>query len=199
LIVNDEIVVGIDEAGRGCLAGPVYAAAVILNPNKITEEFNSEIRDSKKLSEHRRQRICQQLLADHRVGVGFATVEEITSMNILNAALLAMKRAFENLNLDADELKKCHVMVDGNQKIKNFLYKQTTVIKGDQKIKAISAASIVAKVNRDNVLHALHEKYPQFGYNEHKGYGTETHRKAIASFGPTEHHRPTFSGVKEYL
>lgn len=192
--VSESIHIGIDEAGRGCLAGSVYAGAVILRPGD-----NSDIQDSKMLSESRRESLYEQIKSTHRVGVGFATVEEITRFNILNAALLAMRRAFEDLKLTATELLDCHVFIDGNQPIKEFSYPQTTVVKGDQLVKAISAASIVAKVTRDRELKKLHKQYPQYGYAAHKGYATEEHRSAIRKFGPTEHHRPTFAGVKEFI
>ncbi len=188
-------IIGVDEAGRGCLAGPVYAGAVILKSENQLEK----IRDSKAMSEMQREEVFAHILERHRVGIGFATVEEITRLNILNAALLAMKRAFENLKLSDDELMDCHVLVDGNQKIRNFNWPQTPIIKGDQKVKAISAASIVAKVMRDRELRKLHEEYPQYGYASHKGYGTDQHRSAIEKFGPTLHHRPTFAGVKEFI
>ncbi len=193
--IEESILIGVDEAGRGCLAGPVYAGAVILDPTVS----HTKLKDSKTLSESRREELFEQILTDHRVGIGFATVEEITRLNILNAALLAMKRAFENLKLTDDELLDCRVLVDGNQMIRGFRYPQTAVIKGDQKVKAISAASIVAKVMRDRELRKLHEAYPEYGYAEHKGYATETHREAIRKFGPTIHHRPTFAGVKEHV
>lgn len=192
---EESIHIGIDEAGRGCLAGPVYAGAVILQSDKNLKM----IRDSKTLSEVQREEIYEIIYSEHRVGVGFATVEEITRFNILNAAMMAMVRAFENLKLSDDEKLDCHVWVDGNQKIRGFRYPQTTVVKGDQKVKSIAAASIVAKVMRDRELRRLHELYPDYGYASHKGYGTEEHRRAIAEFGPTEHHRPTFAGVKEFI
>lgn len=193
--LKESIIIGVDEAGRGCLAGPVFAGAVILQSENQLEK----IRDSKTLSENQREEIFAHIVASHRVGIGFATVGEITQFNILNAALMAMKRAVENLNLSAEELLDCHVLVDGNQKIRNFSLPQTPIIKGDQKVKAISAASIVAKVMRDRVLRELDKEYPKYGYAEHKGYATELHRGAIKKYGPTEHHRPTFAGVKEFL
>ncbi len=196
--------IGVDEAGRGCLAGPVYAGAVIFNFNEKSES----IRDSKQISEDSRERIYEHILSHHRVGIGFATVEEITSLNILGAALLAMKRAVEQVvnaplgargkgGTTAGEF--LHVYVDGNQKIRNLVWPQTTVIKGDQLMKVIAAASIVAKVNRDREVRKLSELYPEYGFAKHKGYATEDHRRAIAKFGPTGIHRPTFAGVREYL
>lgn len=179
------------------MAGPVYAGAVILQTAQ--DDLLNDIRDSKMLSESRRENLYSRIKSVHRVGVGFATVDEITRFNILNAALLAMRRAFEDLKLSADELLDCHIFVDGNQLIRGFRYPQTAVIKGDKLIKSISAASIVAKVMRDRELRRLHELYPQYGYAEHKGYATEEHRNAIRKYGPTEHHRPTFAGVKEFI
>jgi ribonuclease HII len=192
---DNTLIVGVDEAGRGCLAGPVYAGAVILNPTKNVDA----VRDSKQMSESGREKLFETIITDHRVGIGIASVEEIATLNILNAALLAMKRAFENLQLSAVELKTCHVLVDGNQKIRNFSYPQTPVVKGDQLVKAIAAASIIAKVSRDRELRQLHEAYPQYGFLEHKGYATEVHRQAIAKHGPTRHHRVTFAGVREHV
>lgn len=187
--------IGVDEAGRGCLAGPVYAGAVILQSDEGLDLF----RDSKQLSEVQRESVFQIIEHAHRYGVGFATVEEITRLNILNAAMLAMRRAIENLKLTKTEGDRCHVWVDGNQKVRELTLPQTTVVKGDQRVKAIAAASIVAKVMRDRELRRLDELYPKYGYAQHKGYGTEEHRKAIATYGPTEDHRPTFAGVREYV
>ncbi len=192
---EESILIGIDEAGRGCLAGPVYAGAVILKSKKYVRDM----RDSKLVAENRREELFELIKTEHRVGIGFATVAEITRFNILNAALLAMKRAFEDLKLSADELLDCRAFVDGDQTIRGFHYPQTAVVKGDQKVKAISAASIIAKVSRDRELRRLHELYPQYGYDQHKGYATEEHRKAIRTHGVTEHHRPTFAGVKEHI
>jgi ribonuclease HII len=190
------MIIGIDEAGRGCLAGRVYAGAVVLTSGKDL----SGIRDSKQISETRRESLFEQILNEHRCGIGFADVKEITEINILNAAFLAMKRAFENLKLTNIELKSAHILVDGNMAIRGLSdVKQTPIVKGDQKEKAIAAASILAKVSRDRELRKWHEIYPQYGFNEHKGYATEVHRKAIAKFGPCDIHRTTFAGVKEFV
>jgi ribonuclease HII len=197
--LEESIIIGIDEAGRGCLAGAVYAGAVILNVNAKSKKLAKEIRDSKLISEPRREILFNQIIEEHRCGIGIATVEEITRFNILNAALLAMRRAFDNLKLSAEELLDCHVLVDGDQRIREFHYPQTPVVMGDQKVKAISAASIVAKVSRDRELRKMHEQFPHYGFAEHKGYATEGHRDAIAKHGPCEHHRPTFAGVREYI
>lgn len=181
-------IIGVDEVGRGCLAGKVYAAAVILEPGEY-----SELTDSKKLSPNRRSELSYQLMNHQRCSIGFATVEEIEEINILQASLLAMKRAVINLNL-----KNGHLIIDGNQKIPGLEYfLQTTVIKGDLIAKPISAASIVAKVARDQYMTELSHKYPQYGFEIHKGYGTRLHLEALRKWGPCPEHRKTFSGVKE--
>jgi len=185
-------IVGVDEVGRGCLAGPVYAAAVIINPKKAYKEFT----DSKTLSESKREKFYAQIVRDHSYGIGFATVEEISKYNILNATFLAMGRAVKNLNID-----KATVLVDGNFKIKGLgeEYSQYTFVKGDLRVTPIAAASIVAKVTRDRLLVNMDSEYPQYSFGKHKGYGTKLHREAIAEFGPCKEHRPTFRGVAEYL
>lgn len=190
-----QISIGVDEAGRGCLAGPVYAGAVIFN----RRERSTEIRDSKTLSEIRRENVYEYILKRHRVGIGFATVEEITQFNILGAALLAMKRAVEELKLRDDEKESAHVYVDGDQPIRNFRLAQTAVVSGDERMKVIAAASIVAKVNRDREVRKLAELFPQYGLASHKGYATEEHRLAIKKHGPSVIHRPTFAGVREFV
>ncbi len=196
---NNSLHVGIDEAGRGCLAGPVYAGAAILLPENLNHPYSEKIRDSKKLSAHQREELFKWLQTNHRIGIGFATVEEIERFNILNASLMAMQRAFDNLSLSIDELQKCHVFVDGNQPIKGFKYPQTTVVGGDDSMKCISAASIVAKVSRDHEMSRLDGIYQGYGLAGHKGYATEVHRAAIKKLGPTEIHRKTFGGVREFI
>ncbi len=184
--------IGVDEAGRGCLIGPVYAGAVIINGKEDT----SFLTDSKLISEKQREELFEIILNDHQVGIGFATVEEIEKLNILHAALLAMKRAVENLNLSNGG----HVLVDGNKLISGLeSYEQTTLVKGDLRATPVSAASIVAKVSRDRLLRKMAGEYPEYNLAQHKGYGTKAHREAIARFGPTPEHRRKFSGVKEYL
>ena len=184
-------VVGVDEAGRGCLVGPVYAGAVVLNTDKDYSFFT----DSKLISENRREEIFEIIVKDHHVGIGFATVEEIEKLNILHAALLAMSRAVKNLNLETG-----HLLVDGNKKIPQMAqYQQTTLVKGDLRAAPVSAASIVAKVSRDRVLREMAQQYPEYGFEKHKGYGTKVHKEAIARFGPTPEHRRAFAGVKEHL
>lgn len=190
---------GIDEAGRGCLAGPVYAGAVLLLREKLDKKYSDKIRDSKKLTEARRVELFDWLKSNHRIGIGVATVNEIERFNILNASLMAMKRAFENLSLTMDELLDCHAFVDGNQPIKGFQYPQTTVVGGDECMKCISAASIVAKVSRDNEMRKLDAIYQGYGLAKHKGYGTDEHRAAIKKLGPAEIHRKSFFGVREFV
>ena len=189
--VTPQPVIGVDEVGRGCLAGPVYAAAVIIDPSKEHRHF----KDSKALSVIRREQLCSEILENHLVGIGSATIEEISQLNILWAALLAMRRAVENLGVSQG-----HVLVDGNQKIPDLeSYIQTPLVKGDQRAVPIAAASIVAKVHRDSLLIEMANEYPDYGFEKHKGYSTVAHKEAIARWGPTRVHRPTFTGVKEYL
>ena len=183
-------IIGVDEVGRGCLAGPVYAAAVVLDESKPWRHYT----DSKTLSAHRREILSEEIKSLHRVALGFATVEEIDRMNILRAALLAMKRA-----IDALGVSEGHVLVDGNLKIPGVQLPQTTLIKGDLRAQPVGAASIVAKVARDNLLKDLSVRYPDYGFEKHKGYSTLEHKEAIRMFGPSEHHRRTFAGVKEFI
>lgn len=182
-------VAGTDEVGRGCLAGPVYAAAVILRP----ETRIRGLTDSKLIPFERRTEIAEQIKSKALCwSVAFASVEEIETINILRASLLAMKRAVEALTL-APEL----VLIDGIHKIEGE-WNQKTIIGGDLICKPISAASIIAKVSRDRFMSELDEKYPGYAFNEHKGYGTPRHHEAIAKLGPCLIHRKTFAGVKEY-
>ncbi|QDK45431.1 ribonuclease HII [Bdellovibrio sp. ZAP7] len=184
-------VIGVDEVGRGCLAGPVYAAAVIFE----SEDLQDLVTDSKLLSEERREELAILIKAKHKVGIGSASVEEIDELNILQASLLAMKRAIEALGVTSG-----HVLVDGNQKIPNLNgFHQTTVIKGDLRVAPISAASIVAKVTRDNLMKDLGVKFPVYGFEGHKGYSTPVHKQSIVEHGPCDHHRKSFAGVKEYV
>ena len=177
-------VCGVDEAGRGPLAGPVCAAAVIFAPDTELDGVN----DSKKLSEKKREAlfdvICQKALA---YSIAFASVEEIEEHNILNATYLAMNRAIEGLKIKAD-----FALIDGNRTPKDIKIDCQTVVKGDSKSLSIAAASILAKVTRDRLLMEYHEKYPQYNFAKHKGYGTAEHMEAIRKFGISEVHRPSF-------
>lgn len=187
-------IIGVDEVGRGCLAGPVYAAAACLKSNDLIEHLT----DSKLLSEKRREELAPQILQAHWVAIGFATVEEIDSINILQASLLAMKRAVENLEKQM-QMKAGHILVDGTFKIPKFSRQQTTLVQGDLRCAPISAASIVAKVTRDRLMKEFGVQYPSYGFEKHKGYASPTHREAIEKWGPCLIHRKTFAGVKEWL
>ena len=177
-------VCGVDEAGRGPLAGPVCAAAVILDSSKLIEGIN----DSKKLSEKKREALYD-VIKENAVayGIAFASVEEIEEHNILGATYLAMLRAIENLNTKAD-----YALIDGNRVPKGISIECETVVKGDAKSMSIAAASILAKVTRDRLLYEYDEKYPEYGFAKHKGYGTAEHMDAIRKHGMTEVHRPSF-------
>ena len=174
---------GVDEAGRGPLAGPVCAAAVILPKGEIIEGVN----DSKKLTEKKREALYD-VIKEKAVAysIAFATVEEIEEMNILNATMLAMKRAVEGLSLPAD-----YAMIDGN-KLPDLNIPAEYVIKGDANSMSIAAASILAKVTRDRLCADYEKEYPQYGFAKHKGYGTKLHREMILKYGPCKIHRMSF-------
>lgn len=174
---------GIDEAGRGPLAGDVYAAAVILRPGTIINGLN----DSKKLTEKKREQLYDEIIAKAEAYcVATASVAEIDSVNILQATFLAMKRAYEGLEITADA-----VLVDGNRKPFGG-DEVTTVVKGDGTSASIAAASILAKVSRDRYMMKLSEKYPQYRFDKHKGYGTKLHYEMLEKYGISEVHRRTF-------
>ena len=176
-------VCGIDEAGRGPLAGPVCAAAVILPEGVIIDGVN----DSKKLSEKKRESlfdvIREQALS---YSIAYATVDEIEEINILNATMLAMRRAINGLEIKAD-----YAMIDGN-KIPPIDIDAECIVKGDAKSMSIACASILAKVSRDRLLYKYAEEYPMYGFDKHKGYGTKAHREAILKYGPCPYHRKSF-------
>ncbi len=176
-------VCGIDEAGRGPLAGPVYAAAVILPDGLEIPGLN----DSKKLTEKKREalfdEICQKAVA---YGIGCASEQEIDEINILQATYLAMRRAVEQLSVPAD-----YALVDGNR-MPPLAIPGETVVKGDAKSASIAAASILAKVSRDRVMLLIDPVYPQYQFAKHKGYGTKVHREALLTYGPCPIHRKTF-------
>lgn len=182
------MVAGVDEAGRGPLAGPVVAGAVVLSGAEPPFPF----RDSKTISEGRREALFEWLrVSGASVGVGIVEPDEIDRINILRASLLAMRRAVEMLNPAPHRL-----MVDGTFIIPGCALPQEAIVKGDAKIPAISAASIVAKVTRDRIMGKYHGEFPQYGFDRHKGYPTKEHKEAILRFGPSVIHRRTFSGVK---
>lgn len=177
------LVCGIDEAGRGPLLGPVYAAAVILPLDLEIEGLN----DSKKLSEKKREQLFDVIRGKAvAYGIGSASAEEIDTVNILQATFLAMKRAYEALPTPAD-----WALVDGN-KMPPLPVPGETVVKGDAQCASIAAASILAKVSRDRVLRELDLKYPEYGFARHKGYGTKAHYEAIKRYGILPEHRKTF-------
>ncbi len=174
---------GIDEAGRGPLAGDVYAAAVILKPDTYIEGLN----DSKKLSEKKREQLYDEIIAKAEAYcVASASVSEIDSINILQATFLAMKRAYDGLGITAKA-----VLVDGNRKPFGG-DEVTTVVKGDGTSASIAAASILAKVSRDRYMKKLAEEYPQYQFEKHKGYGTKLHYEMLEKYGISEIHRRTF-------
>lgn len=177
------VICGVDEAGRGPLAGPVCAAAVILPKDLELPGLT----DSKKLTDRKRRELFP-LIQEHAVayGIGFATEQEIDEINILQATFLAMQRALDQLAVTPDL-----ALIDGNRE-KNFGIPVKTVIKGDSLSANIAAASILAKVSRDNLMVELAETYPQYGFEIHKGYGTKAHYAALREFGPSPIHRMTF-------
>lgn len=185
------LVCGLDEAGRGPLAGPVVAACVYVPPEKRTLDFWSQVNDSKKLTAKKRDMLFD-LIREHCVfGIAEASVDEIDSMNILQASLLAMKRSFEAIRAGHDWV----ALVDGNQKPPLPCTIQT-VIKGDSISLSIAAASILAKVTRDRVMHDLCALFPQYGWSNNAGYGTAVHMAALHEYGPTTHHRQSFAPVR---
>ncbi len=192
-------VIGVDEVGRGCLAGAVYAAAVILNPLLDC----SEITDSKKISAPRREKLSVEIKSYCQYSIAFASVQEIDEINILQASLLAMKRAVLKL-IESSQLNSGLIAIDGNQRIRDLDFElknfaQQTFIQGDLRVKPIGAASIIAKVARDQYMKDLDIEFPQYGFASHKAYASAQHRAAIQKFGPCREHRKTFSGVKEFL
>jgi ribonuclease HII len=183
-------IAGIDEAGRGPLAGPVVAAAVIFPPQVNIPGLN----DSKKLSTKKREELFPKI-QEISVSYGVAIVNEkvIDKINILQAARLAMKQALETLKITPGLL-----LIDGNQKIDSTL-NQWAIVKGDSRSLSIAAASVLAKVTRDRIMDDYHKLYPQYEFNRHKGYGTKLHRNLIQEHGPCPIHRNTFKGVSEYI
>jgi ribonuclease HII len=183
------ITAGVDEVGRGCLAGPVVSAAVILK-----ESINlSLLKDSKKITFKKRIEIAKHVRLNSIYAVGTASVEEILNINILQAALLSMKRAIDQLSVKPEL-----ILIDGNfapQGIKNF----KTIINGDERVKSISAASIVAKVYRDELMIKLSEKFQNYAWERNFGYGTKAHLEGLKKFGITSHHRKGFKPIHKIL
>ena len=181
-----KIIAGVDEVGRGSLVGPVYAAAVILKKSINTKL----LKDSKSISSSKRKVLFSYIKKNSIWAIGKASLKEIEQLNILNASLLAMKRAIKKL-----KKKPSHVLIDGNKlpELKN--YKLKSIIKGDQKIPSISAASIIAKVTRDKMISNLGKKFKGYSWQKNFGYGTSQHLKAIKVLGITKHHRKNFSPI----
>ena len=181
---------GVDEVGRGCLAGPVFAAAVILNKSINIKN----IKDSKKIPFKKRILLSKYIKKNSIYAVGTASVEEINKINILNASLLSMKRALDKL-----KLKPSIVYIDGLFAPKGLKIKHKTFVKGDEKITCISAASIVAKATRDLFMIRLGQKFPKYKWNKNFGYGTTEHLNGIRKYGVTKHHRKNFKPIHNIL
>jgi len=186
---------GIDEAGRGPLAGPVVAACVVLDENfKINKEIQ-EIKDSKKLSASKREKLIDVIFESFiEIGIGICDHAAIDRINILQATFLAMKKAIGSLKQKPD-----FILLDGKFPIPNISIKQKAIIGGDNLALSIAAASIVAKVKRDEIMRELHKKYPQYGLDRHKGYGTKLHMEALQKYGPCPVHRKSFKPVAASL
>lgn len=184
-----KIIAGIDEAGRGPWAGPVVSAAVILDYRNIPEGLN----DSKKLSGKKRLSLYSSIHKLHKVGVGYSNIEEIDTLNILKATFLSMNRAIKDLNSNID-----FILVDGNLD-PGFSYKTNCIVKGDSISASIAAASIIAKVTRDNLMLRIDKEFPDYNWKKNKGYGTSEHRNALKMYGPCKYHRKTFSPINKML
>jgi ribonuclease HII len=181
---GDRWVAGVDEAGRGCLAGPVVAAAVVLAPDARIDGLD----DSKKLTPAARERAFGAITAEAlAIGVGYGSPAEIDELNVLHASLEAMRRAVHDLALPPD-----HVLIDGNRAIADAPWPQTVVVRGDARSLSIAAASVVAKVTRDRLMVRLHDEFPEYGWAGHKGYPTAAHYAALRTHGPSPHHRRSF-------
>tara|TARA_B100000212_G_scaffold211024_1_gene159444 strand:+ start:419 stop:1024 length:606 start_codon:yes stop_codon:yes gene_type:complete len=185
----NKLIAGIDEAGRGPWAGPVVSAAVVLNKKNIPSDLN----DSKKISEKKRQSLYSSIYNSHFVGVGISSIEEIDNLNILQATFLSMKRALDNLDCSVDA-----ILVDGNLD-PGFDYKTECIVNGDSISFSIAAASIIAKVTRDNLMSKIHKEFPNYNWKRNKGYGTKEHRNALDMYGPCKYHRKSFSPINKML
>lgn len=193
-----KLIAGVDEVGRGCLAGPVYTAAIILDYDKLNElddKTRDLIRDSKKLSVKQRERILP-VIKDIAItyAIQSASVEEVDELNIIGATFLAMNRSLASL-----ERKPDITLVDGNQEVKGFRGKQRTLVKGDSLAYTIAAASILAKDARDSYMCEVGEKHPEYGFESHVGYGTKKHIDALAEYGVLDVHRKSFAPVAKHL
>ena len=192
-------VIGLDEVGRGPLAGPVVSCGCYFKNYKIQNEFIDYIGDSKKLSEKKREmsfKFLQNLKKDNIIEyhLGIANVEEIDQLNILEATKLSMKRVVDKFNME-----NAYLLIDGNFSLNYKSYREQSVIKGDDKSLSIAAASIIAKVHRDRLMKKLSLKYQDFGWEKNAGYGTKIHIENIYRLGPTIHHRKTFEPIKSLI
>jgi ribonuclease HII len=203
-LLEGKNLIGVDEVGRGCLAGDVYAAAIFFEPDAKLEIYA----DSKTIPEIKRKALSKQIKSQHTFALGKATAKEIDQINILQASLLAMHRAVTSLVAKKKKeftpvkfkvwVKNILVVIDGRELIPNLKFQQLALIKGDQKLAQVSAASIVAKVARDQKMLELDLLYPEYGFKKHKGYPSRLHRQAIKDFGVQDFHRQSFKGVREH-
>lgn len=189
--LKSSLIAGVDEAGRGPLAGPVVASAVIID--KRDDIIINDINDSKKLSKNKREQLYEYLINNFDYGIGIANIKEIDQYNILQATMLAMQRAVLSL-----KRQPSITLIDGNQ-LPKLPCKAMPVIKGDSLSLSIAAASIIAKVTRDQIMNRLSLEYPKYGWENNAGYGTKQHLIAIKTYGVTPHHRVSFKPVLKYL
>ena len=187
---DGRIICGVDEVGRGPLAGPVVAAAAILPPQGLGEALEAKIHDSKKLSDKQREALFPHLTSLCRYAVAESSVEEIDQINILQASLLAMRRAIEGLGVAPH-----HALIDGNKKPQGLSCACSTIVGGDGKSLSIAVASIIAKVTRDRMMKQLAQSHPAYGWEKNAGYGTAAHLEALRTHGPTIWHRTSFAPV----
>lgn len=194
LFETHQIIAGVDEAGRGPLAGPVFAASVAVTKKDLPLLENLGVRDSKKLTAKRREELAEIILEKFRTGIGMCSVATIDRINILEATFLAMKKSLTAMRGNPDFL-----IIDGNHPIPALSIRQRAVIDADALIPLVSAASIIAKTARDRFIAELAPLYPQYGFERHKGYGTKAHLEALAQYGPCPLHRKSFGPVKRML
>jgi ribonuclease HII len=198
-------IIGIDEVGRGPLAGPVVACSAMLRDNNILdskEQISDKkwdlVRDSKKLSEKQREEAFNFVMKNFHVGVGICDHNTIDRINILESTYLAMKKSISELKIKQKE-NKVIILVDGNKEIPNLSMEQKAIVGGDRVVKSIAAASIIAKVTRDRLMKEYDKKWPEYSFAKHKGYGTKIHMEALVEHGPCEIHRKSFAPVKRAL
>lgn len=184
---NNQIVAGVDEVGRGCLAGPVVSAAVIINPQFINLDFIKELNDSKKLSKSKREELVSLIIEHFEYSINFVDNHIIDKINILQSAILSMDNSIQNLSLKPD-----HLLIDGNR-FKKYKTNFSLIVKGDMLSNSIAAASIVAKVSRDNyVVSVMDKEFPEYEFYRHKGYATKRHIELLYKYGACKYHRQSF-------